>query len=89
MKAPESFGRCNTLTSSTAVLLAVLWAVPCQAESGDVRSEATLDVAEGGWSGLVDDKGMPLPLDEQIFTEISPILATDNGVRLPEDQAEE
>ena len=84
----ESIGRCNILISVTGLLTIAMWALPLLAAPVAVDVEAALDVAEGGWSDIVADAERSLPLDEQIFTEISPIVATEDGVRLPEDQSD-
>jgi hypothetical protein len=70
-------------------MVIVLWALPVVASPVGVDAEVALDIAEGGWTEVVGTEGRVLPLDEQIFTELSPIVATDNGVKLPEDQEEE
>ena len=46
-------------------------------------------IVEGGWGEFVQSADAELELDEQIFTEISPIVATDDGVKLPPDQDEQ
>lgn len=68
-----------------AVLMALLWqtghAEPVS-QALDVR--AVLESAVNGWS----DEILPDldPLDEQVFTEISPLIDSPESVRLPEDQ---
>jgi hypothetical protein len=49
---------------------------------------AALASAEGAWADslLALDAAAMQPFDEQIFTEISPILDSAEGIKLPQDQ---
>jgi len=46
-----------------------------------------LEIAEGAWADalLFEDAGL-MPYDERIFTELSPLLDSQESVRLPADQ---
>ncbi|NKC01127.1 MAG: hypothetical protein GKR90_21890 [Pseudomonadales bacterium] len=54
------------------------------AEPVTVEIQAVLEGAANGWTdAIIADSA---PMDEQIFTEISPLIESPDSVRLPEDQ---
>ena len=90
MLTRKYFGRCSIRTKAAGLMLVTLLAASfAAADGGESGLEIVLDVVEGSWGSLVDGQDVALPLDEQIFTDISPIVATDESVRLPQDQAEQ
>ena len=48
-----------------------------------------LEIVAGAWQPAAPDAGPTAPLDEQIFTDLSPIVDSPNAVRLPTDQQPE
>ena len=89
------FGRFN-MNAKWNVLLVVLaliggphaWGAPEHSPAFDAESQAaSLRLAEGAWIDLEHlDEGLREKYDEQIFTEISPILDSPDAVKLPDDQ---
>ena len=70
------------------IWLAVLAVLPAVASAEPVAQgvefDALIESAVNGWTDtLLPDIE---PLDEQIFTEISPLIDSPEAVRLPEDQ---
>ena len=79
-------GRLDMLARSLWAGLLVLAAGFASAEpvTQDIEFEALIESSVNGWvDALLPDVE---PLDEQIFTEISPLIDSPDGVRLPEDQ---
>lgn len=89
MLTRKCFGLCNIRTRVVGLLWVMLLGASFEAVADETGLEVVLDVVEGSWEGLADGQDVPLALDEQIFTDISPIVATDESVRLPQDQEEE
>ena len=53
----------------------------------DTQVEAALATAEGAWAESLLDITQPgSAYDEQVFTELSPILDSPDAIKLPEDQ---
>jgi hypothetical protein len=91
MMEHKSTGRCSMRTKFKLLgCLCIAFAIPAQATdqcfSDSVAS--ALATAEGAWvdSLLAQGNVSVVPYDEQIFTEISPILDSAEGIKLPEDQ---
>jgi hypothetical protein len=91
MMGHKSTGRCSMRTRFKLLgCLCFVFALPAEATdqcfSDSVAS--ALATAEGAWADSLLDQGdaSVVPYDEQIFTEISPILDSQEGIKLPEDQ---
>ena len=53
----------------------------------DAQVECALETAEGAWADSLLDIVQPgAAYDEQVFTELSPILDSPEAIKLPEDQ---
>ena len=79
-------GRLDMLARSLWVCLLTLTTSSVSAEPvpQDIEFDALIESTVNGWAdALLPDVE---PLDEQIFTEISPLIDSPDGVRLPEDQ---
>lgn len=91
MMAHKYTGRCNMPTNLRLLAcLCLVLAMPAAASEQCFSDSvaAALATAEGAWAeSLLADHGvLKVPYDEQIFTEISPILDSQQGIKLPEDQ---
>jgi hypothetical protein len=63
----------------------VAYAAPAQISAAEAAD--ALGIAEGAWAAIIDgDMGGNGEYDEQIFTELSPLIDTPEGIKLPEDQ---
>lgn len=57
------------------------------ADDYDIEIRQALDAADAAWTkSLLLPDDVSTPYDEQIFTELSPILDSPEGVKLPSDQ---
>ena len=86
MMVRKFIGRSSMLAKCSMVFaLAFLTSVTAaEPVAQDVEFDALIERAVNGWADvLLPDVE---PLDEQIFTEISPLIDSPEGVRLPEDQ---
>lgn len=86
MMVRKFIGRSNMLARCSWVFALALLTSLTAAEpvAQDVEFDALIESAVNGWADvLLPDVE---PLDEQIFTEISPLIDSPEGVRLPEDQ---
>ena len=91
MMAHKYIGHCNMRTNLRLLgCLCLTLAMPAAASDQCFSDSvaAALATAEGAWaeSLLAFDGELTAPYDEQIFTEISPILDSSEGIKLPEDQ---
>ena len=91
MMAHKFTGRCNMRTNLRILgCLCLMLALPAAASDQCFTDSvaAALATAEGAWAeSLLGAEGVSkVPYDEQIFTEISPILDSQEGIKLPEDQ---
>jgi len=97
--AHRSIGRCVSIIELRGIALALLMSLAGAAfgapgGAGEHAMEdlaAALDTAEGAWVDTVLNagaarEGQSTPYDEQIFTELSPILDSLEAIKLPEDQ---
>lgn len=86
MMVRKFFGRSNMLAKCSWVFAIAFLTSVTAAEpvTQDVEFDALIESTVNGWTdALLPDVE---PLDEQIFTEISPLIDSPEGVRLPEDQ---
>ena len=84
-------GRSSLLTKvGLAALIGLCMSVGVQAAPAEILSDAmaqTLAIAEGAWAdALLFEDRVLMPYDERIFTELSPLLDSQESVRLPADQ---
>ena len=94
MTVHKFIGRCatiiNTLVRPVIGAACLSAAVQLHATpAADYTSELldALAVADGAWAdSLLHEPSAATPYDEQIFTELSPILDSPQGVKLPDDQ---
>ena len=90
MMAHSFIGRC-ALYTKYAILVALVSLCPqalaASAEDFDVEVRDALAAADAAWTrSLLLPEPEITAYDEQVFTELSPILDSPEGVRLPEDQ---
>ncbi len=91
MMACSFTGRCAMRFSRLLIIgLAALVPYGAMAAPSQTLSESiaeALATAERAWADTtLPDGSDAVPFDEQIFTEISPILDSPNTIKLPEDQ---
>lgn len=94
--ARRFFGQFNMNTNCNALLLGLIALLCCLPVHGapehaqllDAEAQAaSLRLAEGAWVDLEHvGERLSEKYDEQIFTEISPILDSPDAVKLPDDQ---
>ena len=87
----HSFTGRSVLFIRRFVLLALISASPllqtASADDYDIEISEALASADAAWArSLLLPDAENTPFDEQIFTELSPILDSPQGVKLPEDQ---
>lgn len=86
MKVHSFFGRLDMFVRMLSFLCLISLSSLTSAEpvSADFEFDALIESAVNSWT----DPILPdiQPLDEQIFTEISPLIDSPEGIRLPEDQ---
>ena len=90
MKAHSFTGRC-ALYTKPVILVVLLTLCPqvlaASAEDFDVEVREALAAADAAWTrSLLLPDPENVAYDEQVFTELSPILDSPEGVKLPEDQ---
>jgi hypothetical protein len=57
------------------------------ADDYDIETRQALEAADAAWTkSLLLPDNVSTPYDEQIFTELSPVLDSPQGVKLPPDQ---
>ena len=73
-----------------ALLAGFAWSFTSLAMAAPVLPEGvarSLAIVEAAWvDSLLPEDSKLVPFDEQIFTEISPILDSQESIKLPEDQ---
>ncbi len=85
MTVPRFFGRCVLIISLGALQTPLVLAQSAADLSTEISTlEGAVTQEWGRTFGLQDEK-----LDEQIFTEISPLLDAPDAVKLPDDQQDD
>lgn len=83
-------GRCVLITKAAIWGALAAIAGQVQAAPAEDYTDALLEAlasAEGAWAdSLLGQPSAATPYDEQIFTELSPILDSPQGIKLPQDQ---
>ena len=75
-------GLCGCIISA-----ALAWSAAAAADTGAEFTEFEAELGGSLLAWVQQSEAQPAALDEQIFTEISPLLDSPQGVRLPEEAA--
>lgn len=93
MMAPTCIGHLAMITKQKLIGIVFLWmlaplSLAAPAPELDEALAVELSLAEGAWTEIMTalPKLEGQPYDEQIFTELSPIVDSPEALKLPEDQ---